>query len=71
MSYDIRQLLRHTELRGHGSVITTYRKELDEDDVPICTITCWADEAEGHGFHSPMAYDEGRYPFVCITREKP
>jgi hypothetical protein len=69
MSYDTGNFYGTQDYEGMVRVITTYRKELDEDDVPICTITCWADEAEGHGFHSPMEYDEGRYPFVCITRE--
>ena len=69
MSYDSGNFYGTQNYEGMVRVITTYRKELDEDDVPICTITCWADEAEGHGFHSPMEYDEGRYPFVCITRE--
>ena len=69
MSYDTGNFYGQQDYEGMVRVITTYRKELDEDDVPICTITCWADEVEGHGFHSPMEYDEGRYPFVCITRE--
>jgi len=69
MSYDTGNFYGQQDYEGMVRVITTYRKELDEDDVPICTITCWADEAEGHGFHSPMEYDEGRYPFVAITRE--
>jgi hypothetical protein len=50
-------------------VVTTYRKELDEDDVPVVTKTCWMDEMDEAGFHKPIDYDEGRYPFVCITRE--
>lgn len=50
-------------------VVTTYRKELDEDDCPIVIKTCWTDEMEDAGFHEPVGYDEGRYPFVCITRE--
>ena len=69
MSYDTGNFYGQQDYEGMVRVITTYRKELDEDDVPICTITCWADEVEGHGFHSPMEYDEGRYPFVAITRE--
>jgi len=50
-------------------VVTTYRKELDEDDCPIVTKTCWTREMDEAGFHEPVGYDEGRYPFVCITRE--
>jgi len=69
MSYDSGNFYGTQDYEGMVRVVTSYRKELDEDDVPICTITCWADEAEGHGFHSPMEYDQGRYPFVCITRE--
>ena len=55
---------------GLVRVIVAYRKEIDPDDeVPVVTQTVFADEAEGAGYHKPVAYDEGRYPFVCITRE--
>ena len=54
---------------GLVRVIVAYRKEIDPDDeVPVVTQTVFADEAEGAGYHKPVAYDEGRYPFVCITR---
>ena len=41
-------------------VVTTYRKELDEDDCPIVIKTCWTDEMEDAGFHEPVGYDEGQ-----------
>ena len=69
MSYNTSNIYGTQNYEGMVRIISTYRKELDEDDVPICTITCWADEVEGFGYHSPMESDEGRYPFVCITRE--
>ena len=55
---------------GMVRVVVAYRKEIDPDDeVPVVTQTVFADEADGAGYHKPVAYDEGRYPFVCITRE--
>ena len=55
---------------GMVRVIVAYRKEIDPDDeVPVVTQTVFADEAEGAGYHKPVSYDEGRYPFVAITRE--
>jgi hypothetical protein len=55
---------------GMVRVVVAYRKEIDPDDeVPVVTQTVFADEAEGAGYHEPVQYDEGRYPFVCISRE--
>ena len=69
MSYDYGNNYGSQHYEGLIKVITTYRKELDEDDVPVVTKTCWTEEMEEAGFHEPVGYDEGRYPFVCITRE--
>ena len=55
---------------GMVRVVVAYRKEIDPmDEVPVVTQTVFADEAEGAGYHKPVQYDEGRFPFVCITRE--
>ena len=55
---------------GMVRVIVAYRKEIDPtDEVPVVTQTVFADEVEGAAYHKPIQYDEGRYPFVCITRE--
>ena len=69
MSYDYGNNYGSQHYEGLIKVITTYRKELDEDDVPVVTKTCWTEEMDEAGFHEPVGYDEGRYPFVCITRE--
>ena len=50
-------------------LIGCYRKEIDEDGIPICTYTCFSEQAEGYGKTYTMSADEGRYPFVAITRE--
>ena len=69
MHYDYGTSYGSQHYEGLIRVVTTYRKELDEDDVPVVTKTCWTDEMDEAGFHKPVGYDEGRYPFVCITRE--
>jgi hypothetical protein len=69
MHYDYGTSYGSQHYEGLIRVVTTYRKELDEDDVPVVTKTCWTDEMDEAGFHEPVGYDEGRYPFVCITRE--
>ena len=69
MHYDYGTSYGNQHYEGFIRVVTTYRKELDEDDVPVVTKTCWTDEMDEAGFHQPVGYDEGRYPFVCITRE--
>ena len=69
MHYDYGTSYGNQHYEGLIRVVTTYRKELDEDDVPVVTKTCWTDEMDKAGFHEPVGYDEGRYPFVCITRE--
>ena len=69
MHYDYGTSYGNQHYEGLIRVVTTYRKELDEDDVPVVTKTCWTDEMDEAGFHEPVGYDEGRYPFVCITRE--
>ena len=69
MNYNYGSNYATQSYEGLIRVVTTYRKELDEDDVPVVTKTCWTDEMDEAGFHKPIDYDEGRYPFVCITRE--
>lgn len=55
---------------GMVRVVVAYRKEIDPmDEVPVVTQTVFADEVEGAAYHKPIQYDEGRFPFVCITRE--
>ena len=69
MSYDYQSHYGQQHYEGLIKVVATYRKSLDEDDMPIVEKTCWVDELDEAGFHAPIEYDEGRYPFVCIVRE--
>lgn len=54
---------------GLVEIVTSYRKELDEDGVPLCTCTVFCPGVDGYGKHGPSKYDPGKYPFVAITRE--
>ena len=54
---------------GLVKLITCYRKEIDEDGVPICNVVIFSEKAEGYAIQYPMTVDAGRYPFVAITRE--
>lgn len=51
-------------------LITCYRREVDEDNIPICCTTIFSENAEGYAKKYVMNVDAGRYPFVCITREQ-
>jgi len=53
---------------GLVRLITCYRKETDEDGVPICTTTIFSERAEGWAKYDTNMYG-GTYPFVAITRE--
>ena len=54
---------------GLVRLISCYRKEIDEDGIPICTYTCFSEQAEGYAKTYTMSVDAGKYPFVAITRE--
>ena len=54
---------------GLVKLITCYRKDIDEDGVPVCSTTIFSEGVEGYAMHGPSMYDPGRYPFVAITRE--
>mgnify|MGYP003132730165 CR=1 FL=1 len=60
-----------TPLNYEGLVrlVTCYRKETDEDGVPVCTTTVFSEKVEGYAKYSTQMYDPGKYPFVAITRE--
>lgn len=66
--YDLEEPMRES-FEGLTQVITAYRKELDEDGVPLCTCTVFCPGVDGYGKHGPSQYDPGHYPFVAITRE--
>lgn len=51
-------------------LVTAYRREVDEDGVPICCVTTFSEQAEGYAKKYIMSVDGGRYPFVAITREQ-
>jgi hypothetical protein len=54
---------------GLVRLVTCYRREVDEDGVPVCTTTIFSEKAEGYAKYSTQMYDPGKYPFVAITRE--
>ena len=57
------------DYEGLVKLITCYRKDIDEDGVPVCSTTVFSEGVEGYAMHGPSMYDPGRYPFVAITRE--
>ena len=59
-----------TNYDGLLKVVVAYRKETDEDNVPVCSRTIFSQRVEGHASHEVMGYDPVRYPFVVITREQ-
>ena len=54
---------------GLVRLVSCYRKEIDEDGIPICTYTCFSEQAEGFAKTYTMNVDHGQYPFVAIVRE--
>jgi len=54
---------------GLVKLITCYRKDIDEDGVPICSETVFSEGVEGYATHGASMYAPGKYPFVAITRE--
>tara|TARA_R110000850_G_scaffold2980_2_gene13952 strand:+ start:367 stop:2445 length:2079 start_codon:yes stop_codon:yes gene_type:complete len=56
------------QYEGLIRLITCYRKEIDEDGVPICTTTIFSESVEGYAKYTTEMYGDG-YPFVAITRE--
>jgi len=56
------------QYEGLIRLITCYRKEVDEDGVPICTTTIFSESVEGYAKYTTDVYGDG-YPFVAITRE--
>lgn len=57
------------QYQGLVRLITAYRREIDEDGVPVCSVTTFSESAEGFAKTYTMSVDAGRYPFVAITRE--
>lgn len=56
------------QYEGLIRLITCYRKEIDEDGVPICTTTIFSETVDGYAKYTTDMYGDG-YPFVAITRE--
>ena len=57
------------DYEGLVKLITCYRKDIDEDGVPVCVTTIFSEGVEGYALHEASRYDPGRYPFIAITRE--
>ena len=54
---------------GLIKLITCYRKEIDEDLVPVCNVTIFSENVEGYA-KSYRMNEDGDFPFVAITREQ-
>jgi hypothetical protein len=56
---------------GSGLIrtIQAYRKEIDEDGVPLLSTTIFSTRVEGYASYDVVNYDPVRYPFVALTRE--
>ncbi|MDC0157331.1 hypothetical protein OAK38_06195 [Verrucomicrobia bacterium] len=54
---------------GLCKVISVYRKEIDSDGVPLCSVVIFSESCEGYATQYAMSADAGGYPFVAITRE--
>ena len=57
------------QYEGLIKLVTCYRREIDEDGVPVCTVTTFSESADGYAKKYVMSVDAGEYPFVAITRE--
>jgi hypothetical protein len=54
---------------GLIKIIVGYRKELDEDGIPVCCMTVFSEQSDGYAKKYILDADDGNYPFVAITRE--
>ena len=51
------------QYEGLVRLITAYRREIDEDGIPVCSVTTFSESAEGYAKTYTMSVDSGRYPF--------
>ena len=54
---------------GLVRLISAYRKEIDEDGVPVCTMTIFSESSDSYAKKYVMDVDDGNYPFTAISRE--
>lgn len=50
-------------------LVSCYRRELDEDGVPLISHTIFSEDIDGYAKHELSAYSQGKYPFTSFCRE--
>lgn len=55
--------------KGLITLVTCYRKVMDDDGIPLITQTIFAENVEGYAKHEVNKYGKGVYPFTVFTRE--
>lgn len=54
---------------GLIQLITSYRRVLDDDGIPLITQTIFSEDSELYAKHEVNKYSKGIYPFTAFTRE--
>jgi len=54
---------------GLLKLITVYRREIDDDSVPLISTTTFSEEVEGYAKHEVNSWSRGKYPFTSFCRE--
>ena len=54
---------------GLIKLVSCYRRELDEDDVPLISHTIFSEDLDGYAKHELNSYSQGKYPFTSFCRE--
>ena len=57
------------QYEGLLRLITVYRRELDDDGVPLISTTIFSEEIEGYAKHELSSWSRGKYPFTSFCRE--
>lgn len=50
-------------------LVSCYRRELDEDGVPLISHTIFSEDLDGYAKHELNSYAQGKYPFTSFCRE--
>ncbi len=59
--------LEHFE--GLIKLVSVYRRELDEDGVPLISHTIFSEDSDNYAKHELSSYSQGKYPFTSFCRE--
>lgn len=57
------------QYEGLIKLVTVYRRELDEDQVPVISTTVFSEEVDSYAKHEIDSYSGGEYPFTSFCRE--